>query len=249
MKILIIEDEQNNADRLVRLIRTIKPDAEIADVLSSNEEIKQFFEHETVLPDVIFADIQLGDGLSFEGLKLAPQSVPVVFTTAYDKYAIQAFKFNSLDYLLKPIDFDELRLALLKVEKKTVATLEAVSHLLETVGGIRYRERFLIARRDTFNVVFVNELSHICIKDGVVRLYTVNKKSHTFNLSLDDLEQQLDPKRFMRVNRQFIVSATSVEKLSTFFLGKIRIHLKEYPDLEIIVSREKVASVKKWLNY
>ncbi|MBR4115383.1 MAG: response regulator, partial [Bacteroidales bacterium] len=132
MKILIIEDEQNNADRLVRLIRTIKPDAEIADVLSSNEEIKQFFERETVSPDVIFADIQLGDGLSFEGLKLAPQSVPVIFTTAYDKYAIQAFKFNSLDYLLKPIDFDELRLALLKVEKKTVATLEAVSHLLET---------------------------------------------------------------------------------------------------------------------
>ena len=250
MRILIIEDEQNNADRLVRLVNDIRPDAEIVAVLASNAEVEAFFRHANDAPDVILSDIRLGDGLSFVGLKSAPQSVPVIFTTAYDQYALQAFKYNGLDYLLKPIDAEELRQALDKVVvERSSTTTEDIRQLLASAGSIRYRERFLITFRDTFHVVPVSEMSHVGISDGIVRLYTTSGKSHSLNMTLDELEKQLDPERFMRVNRQYIVSAAAVEKLSAYFLGKMRVHLKGYPDTEVIVSREKVSAVKRWLDF
>ena len=250
MRILIIEDEQNNADRLVRLVKDIRPDAEIMAVLASNAEVEDFFKQAENAPDVILSDIRLGDGLSFVGLKSAPQSVPVIFTTAYDQYALQAFKYNGLDYLLKPIDAEELRRALDKVVvERSSTTTEDIRQLLASAGSIRYRERFLIAFRDTFHVVPVSEMSHVGINDGIVRLYTTGGKSYLLNMTLDELEKQLDPERFMRVNRQYIVSAAAVEKLSAHFLGKMRVHLKGYPDTEVIVSREKVSAVKRWLDF
>lgn len=249
MRILIIEDEQNNADRLVRLVNDIRPDAEIVAVLASNAEVEAFFRQTNDAPDVILSDIRLGDGLSFVGLKSAPHSSPVIFTTAYDQYALQAFKYNGLDYLLKPIDAEELHKALDKVVMERTTTMEDIRQLLASAGSIRYRERFLITFRDTFHVVPVSEMSHVEISDGIVRLYTINGKSHPLNMTLDELEKQLDPKRFMRVNRQFVVSATAVEKLSAYFLGKMRVYLKGYPDTEVIVSREKVSAVKHWLDF
>ena len=250
MRILIIEDEQNNADRLVRLVKDIRPDAEIVAVMASNAEVEDFFKQAENAPDVILSDIRLGDGLSFVGLKSAPQSVPVIFTTAYDQYALQAFKYNGLDYLLKPIDAEELRQALDKVVvERSSTTTEDIRQLLASAGSIRYRERFLIAFRDTFHVVPVSEMSHVGINDGIVRLYTTGGKSYLLNMTLDELEKQLDPERFMRVNRQYIVSAAAVEKLSAHFLGKMRVHLKGYPDTEVIVSREKVSAVKRWLDF
>ena len=249
MRILIIEDEQNNADRLVRLVNDIRPDAEIVAALTSNAEVEAFFHQADNVPDVILSDIRLGDGLSFVGLKSAPHSAPVIFTTAYDQYALQAFKYNGLDYLLKPIDAEELRKALDKVVMERTTTMEDIRQLLASAGSIRYRERFLITFRDTFHVVPVSEMSHVEISDGIVRLYTINGKSHPLNMTLDELEKQLDPKRFMRVNRQFVVSATAVEKLSAYFLGKMRVYLKGYPDTEVIVSREKVSAVKHWLDF
>ena len=259
MRILIIEDEQNNANRLVRLLGEVCPEGQVIGILTSNAEVRAFFEDGSVVPDVILADIQLGDGLSFEGIKSVSASIPVIFTTAYDQYAVQAFKFNSIDYLLKPIDVDELRGALAKVAgsasqleadvpAKNISTTDAIARLLEQAGVVRYRERFLISYRDSYLVVPVSEATHIGICDGVVRLYTVAGKSHALNLTLDELETQLDPSRFMRVNRQYIVCAAAVEKLSTWFLGKMRIHVKGYPDESIIVSRDKSSLVKKWLD-
>lgn len=259
MRILIIEDEQNNANRLVRLLHEVCHEGEVVSVLTSNAEVKSYFEEDIIKPDVILADIQLGDGLSFDGLKSAPASIPVIFTTAYDQYAIQAFKFNSIDYLLKPIDSEELHQALQKVAEdcyskteenqiKYLSTTDAIARLLEQVSSILYRERFLIAYRDNYIVVPVTEVSYIGIGDGLVRLYTTTKKSYVLDLTLNDLEKQLDPVRFMRVNRQFIVKAAVVEKLSTWFLGKLRIHVKDYPDANIIVSRDKSMAVRKWLD-
>ena len=166
MKILIIEDEQNNADRLVRLVKDIRPDAEIVSVMASNAEVEDFFKQAENAPDVILSDIRLGDGLSFVGLKSAPQSAPVIFTTAYDQYALQAFKYNGLDYLLKPVDAEELRRALDKVVVERTTTTEDIRELLASAGTIRYRERFLIAFRDTFHMVPVSEMSHVGISDG-----------------------------------------------------------------------------------
>lgn len=252
MKILIIEDEQSSADRLQRML---EGKHQIVDVCTSNAEVKAFFsdEHHAQV-DLILSDIQLGDGLSFESLKTVPTAIPVIFTTAYDHYAVQAFRFNSIDYLLKPIDSRELHAALERVQPTMVnglSTTDAIAQLLESVKNqsIRYRERFLIPHRaDEYLIIPVSNVSHITIRDGVVRLCTLEGKYHTLNMTLEEVESQLDPQRFMRVNRQFIISAAAVQKLSTYFLGKMRIHMNAAPDESIIVSKDKVATVKRWLD-
>ena len=256
MKILIIEDEQSNADRLRRML---EGEHEIVGECASNAEVKAYFADETDV-DLILSDIQLGDGLSFESLRTVPEAIPVIFTTAFDHYAVQAFRFNSIDYLLKPIDSEELHAALAKVKPifnsqlsivNSVSTTDAIAQLLESVKSqtIRYRERFLIPHRaDEFLIIPVSDVSHITIRDGVVRLCTLEGKHHTLNMTLEEVESQLDPQRFMRVNRQFIISAAAVQKLSTYFLGKMRIHMTAAPDEEIIVSKDKVATVKRWLD-
>jgi len=258
MRILIIEDEQSSVDRLRRML---EGQHEIVDVCASNAEVKVFFANAHTDVDLILSDIQLGDGLSFESLRTVPESIPVIFTTAYDQYAVRAFQFNSLDYLLKPIDSEELHAALAKVKPTMVngqrsmvnglSTTDAIAKLLESVKSqtIRYRERFLIPHRaDEFLIIPVSDVSHITIRDGVVRLCTLEGKHHTLNMTLEEVESQLDPQRFMRVNRQFIISAAAVQKLSTYFLGKMRIHMTAAPDEEIIVSKDKVATVKRWLD-
>ena len=259
MRILIIEDEQSSADRLRRMLEN---EHEIVGMMASNAEVKTFFANNThIVVDLILSDIQLGDGLSFESLRTVPTAIPVIFTTAYDHYAVQAFRFNSIDYLLKPIDNEELHIALEKVQTmfngqcsmvNGLSTTDAISQLLESVKNqsIRYREGFLIPHRaDEYLIIPVSEVSHITIRDAVVRLCTLTGKSYMINMTLEEVESQLDPQRFMRVNRQFIVSATAVQKLSSFFLGKMRIHMTAFPDEEIIVSKDKVASVKRWLDF
>ena len=252
MRILIIEDEQSSADRLRRMLEA---EHEIVGVAVSNAEVKAFFaaeKHPDI--DLILSDIQLGDGLSFESLRTLSSAIPVIFTTAYDHYAVQAFRFNSIDYLLKPIDSEELRVALDKVKPlkaNSLSTTEVIAQLLESVKSqtIRYRERFLIPyHADEYLIIPVCDVSHITIRDGVVRLCTLTGKHYTLNMTLEEVEGQLDPQRFMRVNRQFIVNAAAVQKLSTYFLGKMRIHMTAAPNEEIIVSKDKVAIVKRWLN-
>ncbi len=250
MKILIIEDEQSNAERLKRMLESKH---EIVDVCASNADVQTFFANGDAKVDLILSDIQLGDGLSFESLKTVPMTIPVIFTTAYDYYAVQAFRFNSIDYLLKPIDSEELQAALEKVQhlKVQISSTDAIAQILDSVKSqtIRYRERFLIPHRaDEYLIVPIGDVSHITIRNGVVLLCTLDGKHYTLNMTLEEVEKQLDPQRFMRVNRQFIISATAVQKLSTYFLGKMRIHMKAAPDEEIIISKDKVATVKRWLD-
>ena len=252
MRILIIEDEQSNADRLRRML---EGEHDIVGVCASNAEVKAFFADEGHNTELILSDIQLGDGLSFESLRMVPEAIPVIFTTAFDQYAVQAFQFNSIDYLLKPVDSEELHAALKKVQSSKYnvqgSSTDAIAQLLASVKSqtIRYRERFLIPHRaDEYMIVPVSDVSHITIRDGIVRLCTLDGKTHALNMTLEETESQLDPQRFMRVNRQFIVSAAAVSKLSTYFLGKMRIHVTAFPDEEIIVSKDKVATVKRWLD-
>lgn len=258
MKILIIEDEPSSALRLRRMLEDAH---EVVGTCVSNAEVRAFFANEAHAEvQLILADIQLGDGLSFESLRTVPVDVPVIFTTAYDQYAVQSFKYNGIDYLLKPIDKEDLQAALAEVERKIRAvhmalvshsTTEAITQLLDSVktNSIRYHERFLIPHHgDEFVIVPVSDVSHITIRDGVVRLCTLQGKSYILSTSLEEVEKELDPQRFMRVNRQFIVSVAAVAKLSTHFLGKVRIHVTSFPDTEIIVGKEKVAAVKRWLD-
>lgn len=253
MNILIIEDEQISALRLKRLLEGINDSYTVAAMVASNAEAKSFFASQHPVIDLILSDIQLGDGLSFDALRCAPVGVPVIFTTAYDQYAVQAFKFNSLDYLLKPVDETELRTALQKVQtvNTTATSTDAITQLLDVLGkgSIRFRERFLIPHKaDEYLIIPASEVSHFVIQDGVVRLCTLSGVRHQLGMTLDEIESQLDPQRFMRVNRQYIVNAVAVDKLSAWFQGKLRIYLKGYPDEEIVVSKDKVSSVKRWLD-
>ncbi len=258
MKILLIEDEQSSADRLCRML---EKEHDIVKVCASNAEVKSFFTGEKDADvDLILSDIQLSDGLSFESLKTIPTDIPIIFTTAYDHYAVQAFQFNSIDYLLKPIDGEELKNALAKVKESlhsqcsgagTLSSTDAIAQILASVKSqtIRYRERFLIPYRgDEYLIIPVNKVCHITIRDGVVRLCTLDGKTYQLPMTLEEAESQLDPQRFMRVNRQFIVNAAAVQKLSTHFLGKMRVHIAAFNDTEIIVSKDKVATVKRWLD-
>ena len=253
MRILIIEDEQSSADRLKRLVNEIDSKHEIAGILRSNAEIQAFL-NDAPSVDLILADIQLGDGLSFESLKSAPHDIPIVFTTAYDHYAVQAFKYNSIDYLLKPIDIKELSAVLNKVQsllhKEALISSASLNQMLTSANQpSSYRERFLIPHhKEEYLVIPVCDVSLIGIDDGVVCIFTKSGVLYPINMTLDELTKQLDPAQFMRVNRQFIVHATDVQKLSSLFFGKVCVHIKSYPALTIVVSKDKAASVKRWLG-
>lgn len=259
MKILIIEDEQNNADRLCRILSkmdTISPT--VLAVVTSNAETRCFFQSGNAMPDVILADIQLGDGRSFESLRFAPAHIPVIFTTAYDQYAIDAFRYNGIAYLLKPIDPEELSEALLRIKDRQSAgsqtshpsDTDQLQQLIESLrdGGIRYRERFLVAYRDELRVIPVREVSHIALIDGNTALFTTEGKQYSLPQTLEELEVELNPKDFMRVTRQHIVNVNAVDSLVQNFLGKMRLRLRNYKDEDIIISRAKVPVVKRWLT-
>lgn len=250
MKILILEDEPRNAKRLIRILREINSTHEVVGPLGSVSQTKEYFtgNHDA---DVILADIQLSDGLSFEALKTAPASAAIIFTTAYDQYAIQAFKYNSFDYLLKPIEQDELAAALNKVaqhrQNSDSDTLQQIFQAMQS-NQCHYRERFLIPHRDGYRTISVAEINHIETENKLVYLRLNDGTSVVVNLSMDELEQQLDPSRFFRANRQYIISAERVQFIGNYFGGKLVVHPTGYPSTQIIVSKEKSQRLKDWLD-
>lgn len=250
LSILIIEDERTSADRLYRQIKRIEPNASVHGPLASVTESIEWFKNNNTAVDVILADIRLDDGLCFDALRYAPSTSAIVFTTAYDEYAIKAFKYNSIDYLLKPINPEELEDALVKA-KKTVrnqdATVDALIALLDRSKG-HYRERFLTPCSDGYKTVDVNDVDYIFTENKEVHLFLADGSSEMISYSMDELEKQLDPDRFFRANRQFIVSIGSISKLANSFGGKFKLILRNYPKVLIPISKEKAPMLKAWLD-
>ncbi len=250
MDILIIEDEERNANRLIRLLKRIDPAFRINGPLASISEVMSYLQTGTY-PDLILADIRLSDGLSFEALKEAPTSVPIIFTTAYDEYAIQAFKYNSIDYLLKPIDAAELSEAIQKARhKQNVYQEENLKQLFEALqrDNYKYRERFLLPYCDGYKTVCTKDINHIFTENKIVRLFLNNGTSEAVSMSMDELEKQLNPSSFFRANRQFIVNIESILFLGNYFGGKLVLRLKGYPNTQIIISKDKAPLLKEWLD-
>lgn len=250
MKILILEDEPRSAKRLIRMLKDIAPTFAPEGPLGSIKETEAFF-RSGKSSDLILADIRLSDGLSFEALKHAPSSVPILFTTAYDEYAVQAFKFNSFDYLLKPLDADELEAAIAKATKAgRNYTDENLRQLFDSLqkNQCRYRERFLLPYRDGYKTVRVSDINHIETENKTVYLRLNNGTSEAVNVSMDELEQQLNPDCFFRANRQYIVNVEHILFLGNYFGGKLVIRLKGYPKVEIVVSKEKAQRIKEWID-
>lgn len=250
LEILIIEDERTSADRLYRQLKKLEPAAAVYGPVESIGKAVEWFEANKTI-DIILADIRLDDGLSFDALRYAPSNATVIFTTAYDEYAIKAFKYNSIDYLLKPISLDELADAISKAKKHLMtsetSTIESLLSLIDRSKG-KYRERFLVPCNDGYITVDVNDIAYFYTENKEVRLVTPDSSSKTVSHSMEDLEKQLDPHCFFRANRQYIVSVGSVEKLANNFGGRYKLILRTNPKVEIPISKEKAPLLKSWLD-
>ncbi len=250
MKILIIEDEPLVAKDLQSHLSKLIPDAtQLGPLASVSSAIKWFSENE--LPDLILSDIRLSDGSSFEVFEKLSINCPIIFTTAYDEYAIRAFKLNSIDYLLKPVDAKELDSALKKY--KSLSAQPALADQLKSFLGSlgkeqkKYKERFLSLQRNTMVPVVTEDIAFFQ-KEELIFIYTRgNEKTISEHQTLDEVEGLLDPEKFFRVNRQYIVHIQSVERVKTTHKG-LTVQLKAPFNLELDISREKATAFKAWLD-
>jgi DNA-binding LytR/AlgR family response regulator len=254
MNVLILEDEKNAAIRLEELLADVAPEAEVIGILETVSETLQWFKNGKKKPDIILSDIQLADGLSIDAFAQLDIKVPVVFTTAYDAYTLKAFKLNSIDYLLKPIDKAELKAAFNKyralhgVENNNIdpKLLSVIQHIV--TGKASYRSRFLLRRGERLFTVPAEEIAFIRADDKIVFLLTKNKQKHIIDESLEELEKTLDPALFFRINRTYIVQLSTIDKISNHFNGRLKISLHNWDDDDIFVSKPRAADFKKWLN-
>jgi DNA-binding LytR/AlgR family response regulator len=245
-RIYLVEDEPLAFKRLSKLILELEPNWEIVGHADSVESAVAYLSTEA-MPDLLFMDIQLADGISFSIFEKVEIKCPVIFTTAYDEYALKAFKVNSIDYLLKPIDADELRLAISKFKERSSNVLPDLTQLLQGIQGTKkYRTRFLLTKGDALIPVEVAEIAFIVAEDKLVFLYQQSGVKSIFPFTLDELSAQLDPRFFFRVNRSIIAQRNAIQKAELHFNGKIKIHLLPTLETEQFVSREKAGAFKEW---
>lgn len=254
MTILIIEDEEPAARRLQQMILRLSPESKVLDVLNSVEASVHWFKKKSK-PDIVFMDIHLSDGLSFDILEQVEISSPVIFTTAYDEYAIQAFTLNSIDYLLKPIEESALSRSILKYQNWSArsAGIGSQPEFRELIQTLQLREktyknRFLVSAADRLLTIPVDDIAYFTAEDKAVLLVIHDGSRFIIEFSLDRLEGLLNPGRFFRLNRQFLAAIPAISKIHQHFNGKLKIDLKPADTKEILVSREKVNQFKQWLD-
>ncbi|MEM6516352.1 MAG: LytTR family DNA-binding domain-containing protein [Bacteroidota bacterium] len=249
MKALIIEDEEIASRRLKNLIEDLAPQCEILAQLSSVESGHHWFQNNQ-LPDLIFLDIQLNDGYGFDIIDRLDKHPPIIFTTAYNEYAIRGFKYNGLDYLLKPIDKTELEKALNKyTETRTVNSQPSTDiDTIRTLFNKQYKKRFMVKVGNQFKTVKVEDIAYFMAEDGVIFLVAENGHKSPIEYTIDQLEEILNPIQFFRINRKFMVSVNSVEEIHTYFNSRLLLKLNPNHEEQIIVSRERTSNFKRWLD-
>jgi DNA-binding LytR/AlgR family response regulator len=251
MKIVIIEDEELTANDLAATILRIDKSAKIIAVLASVKESVTFFRKNSA-PDLIFCDIQLGDGLSFEIFRECTISAPVVFCTAYDEYALKAFKANGIDYILKPFSRKTIEESLehYKALKNSFhnsdSSMERILELFENRKQIK-QNTVLVFHRDNIIPVKVDDIALFYIENEITRLVTFSRKHHTINKSLEELET-ITGNNFFRANRQFLINRTAIRDASHYFARKLVVTLTLPVNEKIIVSKEKVTLFLDWLS-
>jgi two-component system LytT family response regulator len=255
---LIIEDENMAAQHLVRQLGTAAPDMQVAGVLQTVEESVEWFRSidncsspsEGVSPDVVFMDIHLADGLAFRIFDQVKVPYPIIFTTAYDQYALQAFQVNSIDYLLKPINIDDLHRALDKLQQRITPTTSSddLNRVVEMLSQHyrQYKKFFLIPVRDKLVPLAVEQIACIYLDNKNSIALTVDGHTHQLDKPLEQIAAQLDPRRFFRVNRQYIVAHDAIKDMSVWLLGKYSIKLVVDTPERIVLPKAKVAEFKDW---
>ncbi|MGE5107749.1 MAG: LytR/AlgR family response regulator transcription factor [Sphingobacteriales bacterium] len=258
MNILIIEDEAIAARRIKKMVSSFDSSNNIVGHLDSVESAVDWFENNPS-PDLILCDVELSDGQSFDIFNKTKVTSPVIFTTAYDEYAIKAFKVNSVDYLLKPIKEDDLRTSIEKLQqlKKAFAENSSASFNIQSLlselniqkqSTFSYRERFLIKQGQRYFTVNTEDAAYFYTKGKAVFLKCWDNKEYIIDYSLDDLEKSINPKHFFRANRQFLVELKAVDKIHMWFNSKLKVQLRPETSEEVIISREKAGEFKQWLG-
>ena len=250
IKVVIIEDEDHAAAKLRRSLDRLDRDIE---VLTRLEDVKSAVswlkEHQV---DLLFCDIHLGDAKGFEIFKQVDLQTPVVFTTAYDQYAMQAFEVNSVDYLLKPIRLEDLEGALRKFDKRSLPAnglpLDALVEALSTAKRTDYQKRFMVHFGEEIRTVEIDEVAYFFSEGKYTYLVTHDDKEYLGDYTLDELMEVLDPDAFFKISRQYIVSLPSIDKMYAFPKGRVKVILKPREKKEAIVSIERSPVFKKWLN-
>jgi DNA-binding LytR/AlgR family response regulator len=251
MNVIIIEDEKPSARRLQRMLKALDLNAEI--MLHSVEESLEWFQNNPH-PDIIFLDIQLSDGLSFEIFESIEIQSAVIFTTAYDEYALQAFKLNSIDYLLKPIDEDELKKAVQQYTKQKsqsqAVTLDfnEIKKLLVNPIEREYKKRFSVKVGQHIKLINVDDIECIYSENKGTYAFTTDGRNYLLDMTLDELEDELEPHTFFRVSRKFYVNINAIKDIISYTNSRLQIKLNRFKDLDIIVARERVKDFKNWLD-
>ncbi|MDX2248070.1 MAG: LytTR family DNA-binding domain-containing protein [Bacteroidia bacterium] len=254
MKILIIEDELNASQRLEKMIAEISPESEIVAVLDSVEAAVEWFRSHPH-PDLILLDIHLADGSSFEIFSEVEVKVPIIFTTAYDEYAVKAFKVNSVDYLLKPVKKEELSSSLEKFRQiydKNKLILENLDYTKLAAAleknRTEYPQRMVIRYGQHIKAIEITEAAYFYVDSRVTFMKTHGGKSYPMDYNLDQLEAMLDPKKFFRINRKFIINISAIDQMYTYSKSRVKINLNPPVDDDTIVSSERAATFKRWLT-
>ncbi|RAV30046.1 LytR/AlgR family response regulator transcription factor [Sinomicrobium soli] len=250
MRVVIIEDEKPAARRLRRMVEKLGIDVEC--LLHGVEEAVDWF-HRHPSPDLILLDIQLSDGLSFEIFESAEISCPVIFTTAYDEYALRAFKLNSIDYLLKPIDDEELAGAIAKYRERISFSqagidFEAIRNMLVNPLERSYKKRFTVKLGQRLKMIPVEEIECFYSENKGTYLYTAESRNYLLDTTLDALETALCPDTFFRINRKCIVHIKAIRDIIAYTNARLQIYLYNFDDFQVIVSRDRVKNFKEWLG-
>ncbi len=250
MKVIIIEDEMLSAEHLELLLKRIDPEISIIGIFDSVK--KSVIEFERGLKaDLLFVDIHLADGLSFEIFSKISIETPVIFTTAFDEYAIQAFKVNSIDYLLKPIGLSELQVAVDKFKKWNLVNqkslIEQLSHLYSSFNKL-YKTRFMVKMGDQIVSIKAEDILHFIAEDRIVLLMSKDVKRYPIDFTLDQIDEMLDPAVFFRINRKVILNINAIQKVTSYFNSRLKVHAIQLSDDSAIVSRDRVSEFKLWLD-
>ena len=251
MKYLIIEDEINACEYIRDLLKRLRPEGIMMDHLDSVEESINWLNNTKEQPDLIFMDIQLSDGLSFEIFDHVDVTCPIIFTTAYDQFAIQAFKVNGLDYLLKPISPEDMESALEKFDnqntKSSNSNFDQLSALVSAMNTQK-KNRFLIKKGNHFEFIEVNDIAFVHSEDSLTFLFTKDGKRHMYSKTISEIETALDPKLFFRINRGQMVHVDAIAKIHPYFNQRLKVELSAKTEIEFIVSRNKMMEFKGWVD-
>ena len=264
MKVLIIEDELPAARQLTKLLTQTDGNIKVIDVIDSVQDSVKWL-NTFPTPDAVFMDIQIADGLSFDIFNHVEIPCPVVFTTAFDHYAIKAFKVNAIDYLLKPIDEEELLDVIVKIRHKKAEAVRNATALHDNIYGQssadffkelalnisksnNYKSRFLVKQGQNISFIETPDIAYFYSEDGLTQFCIFQHKKHIAESTLDELDTLLNPKDFFRINRKMIVSLKSIQKISPHFNGRLKLELMPTYKEDIFVARERVNDFKTWLG-